>query len=832
VDEIRTKLFKKERVIACAATGCHAVGTKILMYNGSLKNVEDICVGDALMGNDSTKRTVDRLIRGRELMYQITPVKGDSFIVNGNHILSLKRTTSDKNSRGREPIMNLSVNDYIKTNKNFKHLYKLYRTGIDFNSYSEKLRTHPYFVGLWLGDGTMANTALTNPDKEVQSWMLNEFQEDCKINHEGVIVKVVKNKDRCDTIFSNVPIGGGRGNHNNSLLNFTRTLISNSEKRIPKDYLINSREVRLQVLAGLLDTDGYRGHGGYEITTKYNGLSDDILFLARSLGLAAYVSKKIGKIKKLNFIGEYFRISISGDCSIIPCKIERKKASVRQQIKSVLTTGFSIQELPEDNFYGFELDGNNLYCMGDFTITHNSGKTKCFIAISNMAISKGKTVLIMSETAKIFSQISKEIENCVNIESKVKTLDVKPTHIYVAMSQTLAKRPNIISKFLELGKDLIIIADECHIGTFTKLIMQFRNSSYIIGFSATPDFRFAKHLPLLYHDIIIGAQPQELVEMGFLAPYYHYERKVVDLKGLKKSSTGDFTEQSQEQAFEKAIVYDGIFEDIVKFKFRKCMIFTASIQHAEDVGQKMRSRGYKVAVCHSKNPESDFELFQFLNLNSGIDICISVASLTKGFDAPSVDNIILLRSTLSLPLYLQMIGRGSRINEFTGKTKFTVIDYGGNATRHGLWNFERDWSSMWSGKQKTKGEGIAPVKTCPNKLPPLNQQCGYMMHTNVMICPDCGFVFEKKKVDAKETELVELNTRYNALRGRKISTLTPSELVDYARSTNKKKYAERIAKSKGMDYLREYGFKMGYKESWVYATHTDEVVEFYDVEIK
>ena len=454
-----------------------------------------------------------------------------------------------------------------------------------------------------------------------------------------------------------------------------------------------------------------------------------------------------------------------------------------------------------------------------------SGKTKCFIAISNMAISKGKTVLIMSETAKIFSQISTEIQNCTNIESKVKTLDVKPTHIYVAMSQTLAKRPNIISKFRELGKDLIIIVDECHIGTFTKLIMQLKEASaYMIGFSATPDFRFAKHLPLLYNDIVIGAQPQTLVEQGFLAPYHHYERRVVDLKGLKKSSTGDFTEQSQEQAFEKTIVYDGIFEDIVKFKFIKCMIFTASIQHAEDVGQKMRSRGYKVAVCHSKNPESDYELFQFMNLNSGIDICISVASLTKGFDAPSVDTIILLRSTLSLPLYLQMIGRGSRLSEFTGKKKFTVIDYGGNATRHGLWNFERDWTTMWSGKQKQKGEGIAPIKNCP--------QCGYMMHTNVMICPDCGFVFEKKKPDPKETELVEINTRYNALRGRKISTLTPSELSDYAKSTNKKKYAERIAKSKGMDFLREYGFKMGYKETWVYATHTDDVIEFHDIEIK
>lgn len=452
-----------------------------------------------------------------------------------------------------------------------------------------------------------------------------------------------------------------------------------------------------------------------------------------------------------------------------------------------------------------------------------SGKTKCFIAISNMAIEKGKTVLIISETAKIFSQISKEIGNCINIESSVKTLEVKPVFIYVAMAQTLAKRQAIIEKFRELAKDLIIIVDEAHIGTFSKLISQF-DQAYRIGFSATPDFRFAKHLPVLYNDIVIGEQPQSLVESGFLSPYHHFERKVVDIKGLKKSSTGDFTEASQQNAFEKAVVYDGVFEDIEKFPYKKCMIFTASIQHAEDVSEKMRRQGYKVATCHSKNPQSDYELFQFMRHDSGIDICISVASLTKGFDCPSVDLIILLRATLSLPLYLQMIGRGSRLCEFTNKKKFTVIDYGSNATRHGLWSFEHDWVELWKGKPKVKGSGIAPVKTCP--------MCQYMMHTNIMTCPDCGFIFPVKKVDPKETELVEINTRYNSLRGRKISTLTASELSDYAKSTNKKAFAIRVAKSKDIDFLREFAFKMNYKESFVYAQHTDEPIEFHDIIIR
>lgn len=441
-----------------------------------------------------------------------------------------------------------------------------------------------------------------------------------------------------------------------------------------------------------------------------------------------------------------------------------------------------------------------------------------------MAIEKQKTILIISESTKIYSQISKEIGNSINIESSVKSLQVKPGFIHVAMAQTLSKRPFIVSQFQNLGKDLIIIADEAHIGTTSKLLKQFFGS-FIIGFTATPDFRFAKHLPQIYNDIVVGEQPQGLVEMGFLSPYHHYERKTVDLTGLKKSSTGDYTEQSQELAFEKTKVYEGIWDDIKKFPYKKCMVFTASINHAEDVAQKFRANGFNVACCHSKNPQSNYELFKFQTRDSGTDICISVASLTKGFDEPSVDLIILLRATLSLPLYLQMIGRGSRLSEFTGKTKFNVLDYGGNCTRHGLWNYEIDWEQRWKGKPKKKGDGIAPVKECPS--------CGYMMHPNIMICPDCGFVFKKKEVSTEETELVEMNQKYNTLRGRKISSLSPEELVAYAKITNKKKYAIRVAKSKNdFDFLESFAARMGYKQGFAYAQVTDEKIEFHDIIIK
>ena len=72
-------------------TGCHARGTKILMADGRLKNVEDIKIGDQLIGPKGDTKTVLKLYYGREEMFEVRPNKGESFIVNGSHILPLQQ---------------------------------------------------------------------------------------------------------------------------------------------------------------------------------------------------------------------------------------------------------------------------------------------------------------------------------------------------------------------------------------------------------------------------------------------------------------------------------------------------------------------------------------------------------------------------------------------------------------------------------------------------------------------------------------------------------------------------------------------------------------------
>jgi hypothetical protein len=149
-------------------------------------------------------------------------------------------------------------------------------------------------------------------------------------------------------------------------------LINN--KHIPDSYKYNSRENRLQLLAGLIDSDGYMGSNVYEITQKRKNLSDDIMYLCRSLGYACYQKECIKSCtyKGKRVEGTYYKLSISGDLSEVPVKINRKKATKRKQIKDVLVTGFKVQYSKKDNYYGITIDGNQRFLLGDFTVTHNS----------------------------------------------------------------------------------------------------------------------------------------------------------------------------------------------------------------------------------------------------------------------------------------------------------------------------------------------------------------------------------------------------------------------------------------------------------------------------
>ena len=113
------------KIVVIGKPGCFARGTKVLMYNGSLKNVEDVIVGDVLMGDDNTPRTVKCLYSDIEKMYKIIPKYGEPYIVNERHDLALYSVGrfSPKGS-----IIRISVRDYFKMSNQWRKSHKLFKS--------------------------------------------------------------------------------------------------------------------------------------------------------------------------------------------------------------------------------------------------------------------------------------------------------------------------------------------------------------------------------------------------------------------------------------------------------------------------------------------------------------------------------------------------------------------------------------------------------------------------------------------------------------------------------------------------------------------------------
>ena len=390
---------------------CQKINTPIIMFDGSIKMVQDIKVDELLMGPDSKPRKVLSLGKGRDMMYDVIPTQGETYTFNSEHILSLKYTNvgvfyvNDKRSKNQikkwcatwfdnktikekslyfeteqearehlkqfteeTKICSIEIKDYINLSEHMKNKLKLYKVGIDF-PYKE-IPFDPYIIGLWIGDGTSCSADITSQDSAIIVYLKQilpkyglylHFTPSSKYNYK---ISDKSNSNRFTQILKQLDI-----------LN---------NKHIPDIYKINSREVRLQILSGILDTDGHLHGNCYEFVQKNERIIDDVIYIARSLGFSAYKSvKKTSWIYKgQKFFGTAFRTHISGNVNEIPCKIKHKKAQPRQQIKDVLTSGFIIQERGIDDYYGFELDGNHLYLLGNFTVTHNTC-TAIVIAESN-----------------------------------------------------------------------------------------------------------------------------------------------------------------------------------------------------------------------------------------------------------------------------------------------------------------------------------------------------------------------------------------------------------------------------------------------------------------
>lgn len=352
---------------------CLGRGTPVMRFDGTVSPVEDIRAGDLLMGPDSKPKRVLALGRGQEMLYRVTPVKGAPYVCNESHVLSVKLS----GRRHSEDPVNITVREYLAAPAWFRERAKGWRAAVDWPR--KDVPIDPYFFGVWLGDGAKAAPVVYNPDEEV------------RLACESIAGEFGLRAVRFESSCAAIRMAGTKG-RTNPIYDRLRDLGVTEAKRVPLVYRANSRAVRLQVLAGLLDTDGHLSNSGFDFISVDRQLSEDVAFIARSLGLAAYVTA-CRKGCQTGAVGDYWRVSISGDCSIIPTRVRRKQAPRRRQVKRVSVTGITVEPIGEGDYYGFELDGDGLFLLGDFTVTHN---TTLLRQLACKFLAEGRSVFVCS----------------------------------------------------------------------------------------------------------------------------------------------------------------------------------------------------------------------------------------------------------------------------------------------------------------------------------------------------------------------------------------------------------------------------------------------------
>jgi len=430
-------------------------------------------------------------------------------------------------------------------------------------------------------------------------------------------------------------------------------------------------------------------------------------------------------------------------------------------------------------------------------LTTGSGKTYTFVTMAKMALDRGKTVLILTHRTELFSQ-THESFGIVGVVPEVINADSPDPEsfdgVFVVMVETLARREHLLRS---LQPDLIII-DEAHFGNFTKIIESYPDA-YVLGVTATP---IGKHFYKYYTNIVQTIDTPDLIDSGFLVPYKAYQMKD-DFSGLKKGANGDYSAKSQYEHFNKEKLYNGVVEEWKqRARNKKTIVFNCNIKHSNETAESFRAAGIKSYSVTSKTSPADRERYMDEFENGDCMVINNTSILTAGYDYPPIECVILNRATDSLALYLQMIGRGSRISP--GKSGFICLDFGGNHNRHGLWSQPRKWE-LSAPKRKKLGEAI--VKECP--------KCEAMVYGSAKLCGYCGYEFPVVIKSLKDGVMEEYFEK--DIPDKPLNECTAEEMALLVRlSRLPANKAAGIMKRRGRIELSDFAQHMGYSQGWVY----------------
>ncbi len=435
-----------------------------------------------------------------------------------------------------------------------------------------------------------------------------------------------------------------------------------------------------------------------------------------------------------------------------------------------------------------------------------SGKTVMFAHISEAAYERGRSVTILVHRRELLGQTSQALTGIGvrhQLVAPAQTVNDFRSHqireagtswidqtsrLQVASVQTLVRRLDRTPE-----PDLIVI-DEAHhavAGSWGKVIKASPNAR-LLGVTATPHRLDGKGLGVQaggpFDALVHGPSVRDLIDRGYLCEPVVYAPPVqADLEGVHTRG-GDYVTGELADRLDKP----RITGDAIDHYRRICdgapaIAFCASVQHAEHVAEQFRAAGYRwQCVDGTMTSAARDRAIRGLADGSlhGISSCEIV---NEGTDVPVVTVGIMLRATQSLPLWLQQCGR--LLRPHADKERAIILDHVGNSLRHGLPDWDRDWS--------LEGEPPKRGKKAAEKAPPIRQcpKC-YAAHAPAPVCPACGHQYEAATVQPEQEE-------------GELAEVTPEQA-----EAMKRRQKREVAKAKTLDELKAIEKARGYKPGW------------------
>jgi DNA repair protein RadD len=393
-----------------------------------------------------------------------------------------------------------------------------------------------------------------------------------------------------------------------------------------------------------------------------------------------------------------------------------------------------------------------------------TGKSHVIAEFSKRALNmyRGTRILMLTHVKELIEQNAEKLLNCwpeapLGIYSAgLKKKQFNDQIIYAGV-QSVAKNPERLGRF-----DLIKI-DEAHAvppeeeSNYRKVLTHFqRENPWVrgIGLTAT-GYRQGQgrltegdnaYFTDVVYDITGMSAINRLIAEGYMSPLLGTPTTSVqlDISGVGLDKDGDYNKGQLQRAVNKTEITAAALQELVWYgqNRRSWVIFCSGTEHADDVAKMLWDMGIPAASIHSKleagQRERRINAFKNYQLR-----CLTTNNiLTTGFDHKALDLIGILRPTTSVSLWVQMLGRGTRISIETGKQNCLVLDFTKNTINLGPIN------DPVIPKPRGEGGGVAPIKICDieTDVHGITTGCGFFNHISARYCCNCGkeFSFEVK----------------------------------------------------------------------------------------